>query len=278
MRQNGKTIIYTDLDGTFLNEENYSFRESLPALLAAQERGIPVVFCSSKTRAEIEHLRKATEVTDPFIVEHGGAIFVPKGYFPFSIEGSMSRDGCEAIELGESYPRLVNLFRLLRAGSLNLDIIGFSDLTTNELAAECGMTLDQARRAKARAYTEPFRFSDISSEKIDIFLERVRQSGHQFSVGSRYHHLHGNYDQRHAVEILTNLYRRAYGKVTTIGIGDGLNDAPMLSKVATPTIVKRASGAHQPELVAQFPHARMTNGIGPRGWAEAVMQLIREKG
>jgi ribosomal protein L37E len=37
-----------------------------------RKRSIPVVFCSSKTRAEIEHLRKATEVTDPFIIENGG--------------------------------------------------------------------------------------------------------------------------------------------------------------------------------------------------------------
>jgi mannosyl-3-phosphoglycerate phosphatase len=97
------------------------------------------------------------------------------------------------------------------------------------------------------------------------------------SIGSRYHHLHGNYDKRHAVEILTSLYRRTYGKVTTIGIGDGPNDAPMLKKVATPIIVKRPSGAHQPELVAQFSQARLTKGIGPRGWAESVMQLVGEK-
>lgn len=277
MRLHGKTIIYTDLDGTFLDEEDYSFRESLPALRAAQESGIPVVFCSSKTRAEIEHLRKATGATDPFIVENGGAIFVPEGYFPFTIEESMSRDGYDVIELGESYTRLVNLFRLLRAGSINLDIVGFSDLTANELAIECGMTLDEARRAKARAYTEPFRFSDITPEKIDVFQERIRQSGLQFSVGSRYHHLHGNYDKGHAVEILTHLYQRAYGKVITIGIGDSPNDAPMLSKVAAPIIVKRPSSAHQLELAAQFSQAQLTEGIGPAGWAEAVMQLMREK-
>ncbi|MCI0661764.1 MAG: HAD-IIB family hydrolase [Acidobacteria bacterium] len=277
MRQNGKTIIYTDLDGSFLDEKDYSFRESLPALLAAQKRAISVVFCSSKTRAEIEHLRKATKATDPFIVENGAAIFVPDGYFPFAIEDSMSRDGYEVIELGESYSKLVDLFRFMRAGSLNLDIVGFSDLTDNELALECGMTLDAARRAKSRAYTEPFRFSDITPEKIDIFRERIRQSGRQFSVGGRYYLLHSDYDKGHAVEMLTYLYRRAYARVTTIGIGDSPNDAPMLSKVDAQIIVKRPSGTHHPELVAQFPQARLTEGIGPRGWAEAVMLLGREK-
>lgn len=270
-RQNEKTIIYTDLDGTFLDEKNYSFRESLPALRAAQARDIPVIFCSSKTRAEIEHLRRAVKARDPFIVENGGAIYVPKGYFPFTIEDSMSRNDYDVIELGESYPRLVDLFRLLRAGPPNLSIVGFSDLTTKELALECRMTLDAAERAKAREYTEPFRFFEIALDKVEIFLERIRQAGKQFSVGGRYHHLQGNYDKGQAVEILTRLYQRAYGEVVTVGVGDSPNDAPMLAKVAFPIIVKRPSGWNHPELVAQFPRARLTKGVGPTGWAEAVM-------
>lgn len=277
MRQKGKTIIFTDLDGTFLDEKNCSFRESLPALRVAQERGIPVIFCSSKTRAEIEHLRKATEAHDPFIVENGSAIYAPEGYFPFTVEDSMSRDGYDVIELGESYFRLVYLFRLLRAGSPNFDIVGFSDLTAKELALECGMTLDEAERAKARGYTEPFRFSDITPERIDIFLERIRQSGRQFSAGDRYYYLQGNYDKGRAVEILTRLCQRAYGEVTTIGIGDSPNDAPMLAKVSFPIIVNRPSGAHHPDLVAQFPQARRSKGVGPTGWAETVMRLASAK-
>jgi mannosyl-3-phosphoglycerate phosphatase len=181
------------------------------------------------------------------------------------------------IELGESYLRLVDIFRSLRAGSLDFDIVGFSDLTVKELALECGMTLEEAERAKARGYSEPFRFSDISPQKIEIFLERIRQSGRQFSIGGRYCHLEGDYDKGRSVEILTNLYERTYGEVSTIGIGDSPNDAPMLSRVKFPIIVRRPSGGRHPDLVAQFPHAWLTKGIGPRGWAEAVMRLVSEK-
>jgi mannosyl-3-phosphoglycerate phosphatase len=276
-RQKRKTIIYTGLDGTFLDNKNHSFRESAPALRAAQERGIPVIFCSSKTRPEIEYLRIGVGAHDPFIVENGGAIYVPEGYFPFAVKDSMSRDGYNVIELGESYSRLVDLFRLLRAGSPNFNIVGFSDLTAKELALECGMTPDEAERAKAREYTEPFRFSDITPERIDIFMERVRQTGRRISVGVRYYYLQGHYDEGRAVEILTCLCRRAYGEVTTVGIGDGPNDAPMLAKVAFPVIVKRPSGGRHPELVAKFPQARLTKGAGPTGWAETVMRLASEK-
>jgi mannosyl-3-phosphoglycerate phosphatase len=277
MRQDDKTIIYTDLDGTFLDEKDYSFLRSVPALQAAQERGIPVIFCSSKTRAEIEHIRKATEVSDPFIVENGGAIFVPEGYFPFAIEGSAARDGYATIEVGEPYSKLVDLFRRFRADFPGLGIVGFSDLTVKEIAHECAMTLVEAQRAKDRAYSEPFRFSDSAPEEIRMFLQRIIQGGLQFSAGGRYYHLQGNYDKGMSVGFLNEMFLRAYGPISTVGIGDSPNDGPMLNSVELPIIVKRQSGIHDPNLTAQFPGALLTEHIGSRGWADAVMQLLSEK-
>jgi mannosyl-3-phosphoglycerate phosphatase len=277
MRQNGKTIIYTDLDGTFLDERNYSFLRSLPALRAAQERGMPVIFCSSKTRAEIVHLRKVTEVGDPFVVENGGAIYVPEGYFPFAIDRSTSRDGYAVIEMGEPYSKLVDLFRAFRADFPDLGIAGFSDLTVKEIAHECGMTLVEAQRAKNREYSEPFRFSNSAPAEIRWFLQRILQSGLQFSVGGRYYHLHGNSDKGMSVRFLNEMFFRAYGPITTVGIGDSANDEPMLSNVELPIIVKRPSGLHDPNLIARFSGARLTEHIGSRGWADAVIQLLSER-
>jgi mannosyl-3-phosphoglycerate phosphatase len=277
MRQNGKTIIYTDLDGTFLDEKNYSYLRSLPALQAAQERGIPVIFCSSKTRTEIEHIRTATEVNDPFIVENGGAIFVPDGYFPFAIEGSASRDGYAWIERGEPYSKLVDLFRMFRADFPGLGIVGFSDMTVKEIARECALTLVEAQRAKDREYSEPFRFSDPASEEIQGFLQKIIEGGLQFSTGGRYYHLHGNYDKGMSVKFLNEMFFRAYGPITTVGLGDSQNDEPMLNNVELPIIVKRPSGIHDPKLAAQFTGARLTEHIGSRGWADAIMYLLSEQ-
>ena len=45
-------VIFTDLDGTLLDHENYSFRMALPALDLLRRRGVPVVPVSSKTAPE----------------------------------------------------------------------------------------------------------------------------------------------------------------------------------------------------------------------------------
>jgi mannosyl-3-phosphoglycerate phosphatase len=276
MNRYNKTIIYSDLDGTFLDEENYSFQEALPALRAAREKGFRVVFCSSKTRAEIEHIRKATAVNDPFIVESGGAIFIPEGYFPFGVEGGTRRSGYEVIEMGGPYWGLVELIRSLRSTSHKLSIVGFSDLTAGQLALECNLTHDEANRAKDRAYSEPFRFCNATAEERHEFLRKIRRSGLEYSNGGRYYHVHDAFDKGRAVGALNTLYRRAFGSITTVGLGDSLNDAAMLSSVERPIIVKKACGIHLPDLAGQFPHAQLTRGSGPRGWAEAVLQLVNE--
>ena len=49
-----KIIVFTDLDSTLLHPKTYSFDAAMPALKLIKEKDIPLILCSSKTRAEIE--------------------------------------------------------------------------------------------------------------------------------------------------------------------------------------------------------------------------------
>ena len=79
-------IVFTDLDGSLLDGTTYSYEAATPALTALREQGIPLVLVSSKTRAEMEPLRQRLVHHDPFIVENGGAVFIPHGLFDFPFE------------------------------------------------------------------------------------------------------------------------------------------------------------------------------------------------
>ncbi|MBM4388831.1 MAG: HAD hydrolase family protein, partial [Deltaproteobacteria bacterium] len=59
-------IIFTDLDGTLLDSRTYSFEQAEPALELIKRRRIPLIICSSKTRAEIEAIRETIGNLDPF--------------------------------------------------------------------------------------------------------------------------------------------------------------------------------------------------------------------
>lgn len=79
-------IVFTDLDGSLLNHEDYSFAEAMPALARISGNNIPLVFVTSKTRREVEILQREMGLREPFIVENGGGIYFPAGYRGWTIE------------------------------------------------------------------------------------------------------------------------------------------------------------------------------------------------
>lgn len=276
MTRKEQRLIFTDLDGTFLDAESYSFEASLPALRLTQQCGVPVVFCSSKTRAEMEIIQERCGVHDPFIVENGSAIYFPTDQFASSLEGTEMEANYPVKKLGTSYAEIVEVFRQLRTET-GCRIKGFSDMTAAEIAADCGLSLADALRAKAREYSEPFRFTEANPDKIELLLQHIVKAGYRFSIGGRYHHLHGNADKGSAVRLLCDLYRRTHDNLFTIGLGDSLNDVPMLREVNLPVLVRRRYGSPFPDVVAELPLVRLTKGIGPEGWCEAVLAILEER-
>ena len=151
-------IIFTDLDGTLLDHYSYSFdaaREALEKIKAAQ---IPLVICTSKTRAEIEVWRNKLNNKDPFISENGGAIFFPKDGIITDKKTGFERNGYQVIELGMNYPELMVRFGSLK-GLFGERIRGFSEMGVNEIADLTGLSRNEAELAKKREYTEPFVFT-----------------------------------------------------------------------------------------------------------------------
>ena len=63
----------------------------------------------------------------------------------------------------------------------------------------------------------------------------------------------------------------------TMGIGDSLNDLPLLEAVDTPVLVKKSTGTYDAHILERLPHARLAGDIGPKGWSMAVKRIIRDR-
>jgi mannosyl-3-phosphoglycerate phosphatase len=274
MQPNSQLIIYTDLDGTLLDHDSYAADAALPALRAAQHCGIPVIFCSSKTRAEIEAWRETLNVHDPFIVENGGAIYVPVGYFPFALERGEPCENYLRIELGTPYSRLVAALRSLREHERH-QLAGFSDLTAEEIAVVCNLPIAAARCAQAREYDEPFRLLTPSPETELAVRQQIERAGLACSAGGRFWHLHGANDKGRAVKLLSLLFRQAFGRIFTVGLGDSQNDASLLAAVDWPVLVQRPDGSFTSGLTQRIPHLNFAQACGPRGWHAAITHVLR---
>ena len=59
-------LVVTDLDGSLLDHHSYDFSPAKPWLARLKQLGVPVIPVTSKTRAELIHLREALGLTgDP---------------------------------------------------------------------------------------------------------------------------------------------------------------------------------------------------------------------
>jgi mannosyl-3-phosphoglycerate phosphatase len=266
-------VIFTDLDGTLLDHQTYSFAPAIPALRLARERGIPLVICSSKTRSEIERYREKLENRHPFITENGGGIFIPNGYFgpflPLPDDMDVCRKGgyLEA-RLGASYVELRSaVIELRREG---FPITGFGDMTPAEISLLSGLTEVEAALAKEREFDEPFLFEGDEQREREL-EEAVRAKGFNLTQG-RFFHILGESDKGKAVAVVADLYRRRYGEIFTVALGDSLNDLPMLERVDYPVLVKKPDGRHDPRI--QAPRLIRAEGIGPVGWNRALLALL----
>jgi len=262
-------VIFSDLDGTLLDHASYSFEPALPALEALKESGIPLVLCSSKTRFEIESLRKKLANEHPFIIENGGGIYLPKKYFRRMLEDMKEDPEYWIIPLGIPYSEIRNVLERIRSGVYER-IRGFGDLAAEEVALLCDFSLEDAQRAKQREYDEPFFLEDKG--RIGEIEDAAGRSNLRILRGSRFFHLMGNTDKGKAVNRLKKLFAEEYGSLTTIGLGDSPNDKEMLEAVDHPILLKKPDGTHDSiNSMANLIHAR---SIGPQGWNEAVMDIL----
>jgi mannosyl-3-phosphoglycerate phosphatase len=85
----------------------------------------------------------------------------------------------------------------------------------------------------------------------------------------------GNNDKGKVVEILKKLYKNQLFSIDSIGIGDHLNDIPMLCAVDHPIFLKGAEG-HFPEQLSLIQNLSILEGTGPQAWNDAVLSLLRK--
>lgn len=260
------TLVITDLDGTLLDHHSYSYAPALPALHQLEALGIPVIFCSSKTAAEIVPLRQKMANHAPYVCENGAAV-----------AGLDGHDGASAEVLGAEFSLITAFLDRVRAEH-HFRFTGFSDMSDQEVVDCTGLSLAEAALAKKRQYSEPLIWQDSEARKSQ-FLQMVEEAGLQALQGGRFLTVAGNTDKGRAVSWLRDYYQRRYcqqeeGKaVQVIALGDSPNDEAMLAAADIAVIIKseKSSQIH-PESASQIIRTREP---GPEGWCAAITSLLK---
>lgn len=261
-------IIFTDLDGTLLNADDYRYEAAIPVLEKLKSRQIPIIPVTSKTRQEVETLREEIKLNDPFIVENGSAIFISLDSQQFDVDASNRWDGYFIELLGCTYDRAREGLGAI-ATILGEELRGFGDLSETEIEQLTGLSLAEVRQAKAREFTEPF----ITPKNIspDNLKQVVEAQGFKVVVGDRFSHLIGaGAGKGKAVQWLKEHYC-SDEKLVTVGLGNSPNDLDMLEVVNFPVIIPGNRGSH-PGLRGRG--WQVAPAPGSRGWASVVTKLL----
>lgn len=269
-RPSPRWVVVSDLDGTLLDEQTYDWQPAKPALDALDARDVPLVLSTSKSFAELEPLRQAMGHHGPFIVENGGAVYVPEGQLG-EIPNARRQDGFDVIDLGTPYADLVAILRAAAAES-GVRVRGFHEMDDDEVARLTGLPSAAAARARRREFDEPFLILDDAAEAdVGRLRAAIEARGARMTCGGRFHHVLGHSDKASALAALVAFYRRAHGRVQVAVLGDALNDAPMLA-AADEAIIIRSPRADA--VRALVPGATITDTPGPAGWNAAVLALL----
>lgn len=60
-------VVFTDLDGTLLDHEDYSYEAARDGMERIRYQQIPLIFTTSKTRLEIKRRQAGMSIREPFI-------------------------------------------------------------------------------------------------------------------------------------------------------------------------------------------------------------------
>jgi len=270
-----KLIVFTDLDGTLLDHYTYLWDDALPALEKLFLFNIPVILCTSKTRDESIYFRGQIGLDYPFIVENGAAIFSPLGYFDQQFSRTLN-GGYEIKLFGVSYSELVEFLQICKR-ELNVQLAGFSELSSDEIQNLTRLPIHQAELARRREFNEPFYFLDECSEKKLPEMKSLAESrGLKITKGGRFYHTSGNHDKGLAVKTLVDFFNQdKQSKLISIGIGDSLNDLSMLQNVKIPCLVKNGHKQYNQEVTEQIS-LKLTGDVGPKGWNNIILELLEE--
>lgn len=267
------TLVFTDLDGTLLNHDDYAWAPAKPALKLLRERQVPLILVSSKTDREILALRQELNNHAPLVCENGSLILIPEALlagFGLKIDQRSISDGYYYDYRGISREQILQVLNDLKS---DFRFTGFAWMTTEEIVQHTGLSPEVAALASERKASEPILWRD-APEELEAFKEALAENKLRLLQGGRFYHVMGQCDKGDAVRSLQKHYQHQFGATPfTIALGDSPNDLDMLKQVDAPVIIPHKDGARL--SIDALKGAVVAPDEGAAGWNAALLKLLK---
>jgi mannosyl-3-phosphoglycerate phosphatase len=251
---NACPIIFSDVDGTILDFENYSYKISLSAIRALAGKGIPLILVSSKTYREMLKLHKRLMLPWPFIFENGAGIAQHGTYTLY----------------GKSYNELVQYKPIIQ--EICGAIIWADRLPLTKLSKYTGLSTRKVKDMMARMASLLF----IAPHTLNT--QTINKQLHPFGIaittgGKFFTVIDSNVNKGSAVQMIQAMYRQHYTTIYSYAIGDGLNDIEMFNAVDKAYFVGNRNLFKTIQTLC--PGIHKSKKEGPGGFWEVIDRILQ---
>ena len=261
MIENSSLWVISDVDGTLM-DHSYDLTPAKETIKFLQKLSIPVILCTSKTAAEVKVIRKDLNLSDPYIVENGAAIY-----------GESLKKVNGKIILGQKYETLEEILNFI-SKEIDYKLIPLNNLTDQEATQLTGLKGDSLNLMRDRHWSMPFlNPPSFLEEKINICCKKFKVD---IFKGNRMSHLLSKNSNKgkaiNALKEYSNLQN-----IQIIGLGDSPNDLPLLLNSDIRVVIPGIDGPNL-NLLDQLKDFDYTLASEPNGygWKNEINKLIKK--
>ena len=261
MIENSSLWVISDVDGTLM-DHSYDLTPAKETIKFLQKLSIPVILCTSKTAAEVKVIRKDLNLSDPYIVENGAAIY-----------GESLKKVNGKIILGQKYETLEEILNFI-SKEIDYKLIPLNNLTDQEATQLTGLKGDSLNLMRDRHWSMPFlNPPSFLEEKINICCKKFKVD---IFKGNRMSHLLSKNSNKgkaiNALKEYSNLQN-----IQIIGLGDSPNDLPLLLNSDIRVVIPGIDGPNL-NLLDQLKDFDFTLASEPNGygWKNEINKLIKK--
>ena len=266
--ESSQILIFTDLDGSLLDHNNFEFREIQDFILKCIKNGIKIIPNTSKTKIEIQVFIDQLGQNLPFIVENGAAIH------NLNLIHSKIKINDNSLVFSRSLSEILKQFKKNIPMDFQKRCMFLKDMTSTEQMKILGLNKKYLPFALNRDYSMPLVF-DGSREMINEFTRHLKKIGMKLHEGGRIYNICDDCSKGKAMTTLIEMLKNELKcKTHTIVVGDSPNDISMLNVCDQPCVIplpnrKNLSFLKDQKLIRATQTA-------PKGWEEVVRASLKK--